>query len=251
MSIETGVLVTIFNRRTEVFSSVSSIVSTLPQEVPILLIDDGSTDGALEVASQFSERCRVIRNANNIGLCASSNLGMRELKAVGVRNVIRVNSDVVVTGNWYAEMCGALEDPSVGVVGPLYSSFGTSGHWPNQSGGQKTDAREFKYRPVPCIVGHCIGLSHGLIGSAFRFDEGMYPVGPCDVDLCCYSTAHGFRNVVALKALCALLPSPKSTLNHPKFDYEKCFPEYQKTIKARYGSGVYDATVAFQYKLFK
>lgn len=252
MDFKTGVLITTFNRHMAVRMSLDSIISTVPGSTPILVIDDGSTDGAFETASKFSERCQVRRNEKNIGLCASSNVGIRELKSMGMRSVIRVNSDVLVTGNWYVELCGALEDKSVGVAGPVYSSFSPSRVWPNQSWWQRNRwGAHVRYKAVPCIVGHCIAISDSLISSGFHFDEAMYPVGPCDVDLCCYSRAHGYQNVVACDTECTIIPSQKSTKHHPSFDYERCFPEYQRVLRGRHGETVYDDTVAYQYRIFR
>lgn len=64
--------------------AVDSVIATEYSRLEILIIDDGSTDGTLDVARQLeaahSEQVRVLRHAGGVnrGVSASRNLGLRE-----------------------------------------------------------------------------------------------------------------------------------------------------------------------------
>lgn len=243
-----GILVTVYNRKQHVAESLASLAATVPGDVPVVALDDGSTDGAREVVSaRFGGRFQVENTPSNIGLCRASNYGFGILKLQEVDVFVRVNSDVVFFPGWLETLVRALDRPSAGVAGPLYESFGTSGVWPNQDAGGMAGTG---VRSVPCVVGHCIAIAKGVLDDGFRFDAQMYPVGPCDVDLCCFAAAYGYRCVVASAARCSILPSAKSTVGHPGFEYNRCFPEYQKVLRQRWGPHIYDHVVEYQYKAY-
>jgi glycosyltransferase involved in cell wall biosynthesis len=243
-----GILTTIYNRVQHVGESLQSLADTVPPDVPVIAMDDGSTDGARAMlVARFEDRFRVVLNPRNLGLCGSSNVGFDMLRKLGVKVFIRVNSDVLCHPGWYEGLVAAMNYPNAGVAGPVYRSFGTSGFWPNQ------DAHNILLsgvQRVPCVVGHCIAVAKGVLDDGFQFDEGMYPVGPCDVDLCCFSTAYGYQNVVTTGAQCTILQAPKSTVGHQGFEYDRCFPEYQTVLRTRWGPRIYDTTIAYQYKKY-
>lgn len=81
----------------------------------ILVIDDGSTDGTVSVASRHP--VRIVRHPRNLGLAASRNTAFR-----AARNelVAAVDADVVLDARWLANVMENFDDPAVaGACGRL------------------------------------------------------------------------------------------------------------------------------------
>ena len=70
--------------------------SVLAQNYPlkeIIVIDNNSTDGTIDILEQFEDRCRIVYNDENIGFAAAQN------QAIGLSNgdwVLTLNPDVLL-----------------------------------------------------------------------------------------------------------------------------------------------------------
>jgi GT2 family glycosyltransferase len=94
---------------------IASIYSTQP-EVEVVLVDNASTDGAVErIRSEFPA-VRIVQNEQNAGFGAGNNLGV--VHAMG-EFIVFLNPDTVVTHGWLEMLVYPLaEDPTVGLVTP-------------------------------------------------------------------------------------------------------------------------------------
>lgn len=80
----------------------------------LIVIDNGSTDGSVELLRSTWPAVQVIENATNLGFSAAANQG---IFAASGELVAFVNNDVVVTASWLAELVEALAaDPALGSV---------------------------------------------------------------------------------------------------------------------------------------
>ena len=91
--------------------------SVLAQKYPhreIIVIDNNSTDGTIDILEQFEDRCSVVYNAENIGFAAAQN------QAIGMSGgewVLTLNPDVLLLPNFIQSLVDAGEiDPKVGTV---------------------------------------------------------------------------------------------------------------------------------------
>lgn len=88
--------------------AVLSVVNQTFDGWELLVIDDASTDGALEsIADVVDPRIRRIRNQKNIGLAATLNVGV---KLVRGRFIARMDQDDVSHPDRLARQAGFLED---------------------------------------------------------------------------------------------------------------------------------------------
>ncbi|MHB8079338.1 MAG: glycosyltransferase, partial [Candidatus Krumholzibacteriia bacterium] len=85
----------------------------------LILVDNGSaadTVAFLRETAAGHPACRLILNAENLGFAAGNNLG---LAAARGRDVVLVNSDVVVTPGWLERLLACADaHPRAGLVGP-------------------------------------------------------------------------------------------------------------------------------------
>jgi GT2 family glycosyltransferase len=72
-----------------------------------IVVDNGSTDGSLELLAGREPRVRVIELGRNTGFAAAANRGMR---AAAAELVALVNTDVLLESDWLERMVGALAE---------------------------------------------------------------------------------------------------------------------------------------------
>src|SRR5580692_11554409 len=91
--------------------------SVLAQKYPnreIIVIDNNSTDGTIDILEQFEDRCTVVYNEENIGFAAAQN------QAIGISNggwVLTLNPDVLLLPSFIQALVDAGRlDSRVGTV---------------------------------------------------------------------------------------------------------------------------------------
>ena len=100
--------------------------SVLAQKYPhkeIIVVDNASTDGTIDILEQFEDRCQVYYNDENIGFAAAQN------QAIKLSNgdwVLTLNPDVLLLPNFIQALVDAGQfDPKIGTVcGKLLTMIG-------------------------------------------------------------------------------------------------------------------------------
>jgi len=107
-----SVYIPCYNAASYLERSLSGLLNQTHPPDEILVIDDGSTDNTVEIASKFP--ARVIRHAQNKGLAAARNTAFRAAKN---EMVASLDADCVAAPDWLARMVTHLDDPDVVGVG--------------------------------------------------------------------------------------------------------------------------------------
>lgn len=95
-----SVIIPVYQVRDYIEECLESVFSQLPQEVQVILIDDGSTDGSGEICEEYSKKhqnTQVFRQANK-GVAAARNIG---LDIASGKYLIWVDPDDMVTSDWF------------------------------------------------------------------------------------------------------------------------------------------------------
>ncbi|MFL5328630.1 MAG: glycosyltransferase [Gemmataceae bacterium] len=90
----------------------------------VIVIDNGSSDGTVDYLRELANRwpaMRLVENGSNRGFAAAVNQGL-----VLARGTILVllNNDTVVTPGWLNALTEHLNDPAIGLVGPVTNRSG-------------------------------------------------------------------------------------------------------------------------------
>src|SRR6476659_6194463 len=80
----------------------------------VIVIDNASTDGTIDILEQFEDRCRVYCNDENVGFAAAQN---QAIKLSSGDWVLTLNPDVLLLPNFIQALVDAGQvDPKVGTV---------------------------------------------------------------------------------------------------------------------------------------
>jgi hypothetical protein len=86
------------------------------RQVEIIVSDNASTDGSIEMVESKYPRVKLLKNQENLGFTKGNNVGIR---ASAGKYVFLLNSDIKVLGDCIDEMADFLDThPDVGLAGP-------------------------------------------------------------------------------------------------------------------------------------
>lgn len=185
---------------------VESVRRYSPEDVEIIVVDNGSADGTISWC--LSERVRFVSLARNEGYPAACNKGLRV--AAGDALVL-LNNDTVVSARWLDNLLAALYSaPDIGMVGPVtnYASGRQQVRYPY------ADLEEFqriaaevnvsdpaKWIRAERIVGVCLAFRRELMERIGLLDERFSPGHYEDDDYCLRARLHGFGLLICPDAL--------------------------------------------------
>ncbi|HVH15854.1 MAG TPA: glycosyltransferase family 2 protein [Candidatus Angelobacter sp.] len=85
----------------------------------ILVIDNGSTDGSIDLIRERYPQIEILKNGRNLGFAEANNVGIRRVLDQ-TDYVMLLNNDTVLEPDAIERMVNAAEsDNSIGIVGPL------------------------------------------------------------------------------------------------------------------------------------
>lgn len=207
------VAVPVYNSPLDVSACLAALLEHTPPDVPILVIDDASpdttsVDSVRAVDSGVPHTVVLLEHTENAGFVGSCN---DAFAAAGRRDVVLVNSDVVVGAEWLERMVDAARSSNtVGTVSTL-TNHGSILSVPNRNrpgplpdgispaeAARRVAAAAARSRPVlPTGVGHCIYVTRTALDVVGGFDPVFAPGYGEEVDLCLRAAEHGLLNVLA------------------------------------------------------
>ena len=172
----------------------------------VVVVDNASTDGTVELLQERFPQVRVLRNDTNLGFGRAINRVALELAG---DVLVLVNNDVVCEPRFLELLCEPFADPDVGAVAGVLVQ--TSGRIDSAGVELDTTLQSYDYlwnRPLDALargrdpVGPCGGAAAYRL-SAFRalggFDERLFAYWE-DVDLALRLHEAGWRCVLAPEA---------------------------------------------------
>lgn len=188
-----------------------SVDAATPPGVPVLVIDDCGphrvTQRWLDDVVSSGRPSELVLNEVNLGFVRTAN---RAFSLREGRDVLIVNSDVVVFDGWYDGMLAAAQGSGVASVTAM-SNAGSVATVPGGPGYGSPDdlapaaaaarATASPAVPIPVGVGHCMLLTHAALADVGLFDEVFSPGYGEEVDWSLRARRRGWRHVAAAEVV--------------------------------------------------
>ncbi len=205
------VVVPVYEAYEDVMECIDSLLQGTPTHVPILVLDDASTDEripkTLMVLASTTGRFFYIRKSLNTGFVNTVNLAFA---LCAPRDVVVVNSDVVLPPAWLERLqAAAYHRSNIATATPL-TNHGTIVSVPYRNkpipiegmAVEEIDARIREnslrlYPVIPTAVGHCVYFKRVALDLVGYFDETFSPGYGEEVDWSQRAVLLGFSHVVA------------------------------------------------------
>ncbi len=208
-----SVIIPIYRGLEETRACVESVLISLPYNLSIaqiILVNDASPEPELiqYIESLDHSKITLLNNQSNCGFVASVNRGM----AVTSHDVILLNSDTEVFGNWVERLqANAYSDKAIATVTP-FSNNATLCSFPNINEdndlafGQRAQVIDHAFIAagqsvpidIPVGVGFCLYIKRQALVQLGLFDQQAFGKGYGEeCDFCCRAALAGWRNVLA------------------------------------------------------
>ena len=184
-----------------------AVDAATPADVPVLVVDDCGpqrvTQEWLDQVVSSGRPRELVPNDVNMGFVRTAN---RAFSLREGRDVLIVNSDVVVFDGWYDGMLAAAQGPRVASVTAMSNagSVATVPHGPSYNSPDElapaavvARATALPAAPIPVGVGHCMLLTHAALADVGFFDEVFSPGYGEEVDWSLRARRRGWRHVAA------------------------------------------------------
>jgi len=205
------VIICVHNAHRAVRECLRSVAQCTPDTVPILVIDDASTDPAVDgVLAEFADnqQFRIERNATNLGYTRTVNHG---LELAGDHDAVLLNSDTVVGSGWLTRMAiAAWREDKIGTVTAVSNNAGAfsvpvtneanslpEGRTPEEYARAVAQAVSPVYPETPTGNGFCMYIRRECVDETEPFDEKTFPRGYGEEnDFCMRAGALGWKHIV-------------------------------------------------------
>jgi GT2 family glycosyltransferase/glycosyltransferase involved in cell wall biosynthesis len=208
------IVVPVYNGAADVTRCLESILRTVDSRYAILVVDDASTDPATlrsidQAEDSIAHRVVVLRHEVNAGFVGSCN---DAFQAAGRRDVVLVNSDVVVAPEWLERLVAAAASANTVATVSTLTNHGTIVSVPHrnspvsslpdgltlhQAAERVAAAASRSYPVLPTGVGHCLYVTRLALDLLGGFDPVFAPGYGEEVDFCQRAVSYGLINVLA------------------------------------------------------
>lgn len=183
----------------------SLFVNATDQEFKVVVVDNASTDGSVELLSKEFPQVFMIRNKKNLGFSKANNQGIRYALAKNAEYILLLNNDVeILHEKWLRSLVGVIEsDSSIGIAGcKLLYPDGRIQHAGgviklkgayNRGECQEDKGQYDRTEPVDYVTGAALLIKSDVIRKIGLLDEGFSPLYYEDADLCVRTRLYGYK----------------------------------------------------------
>ncbi len=204
-----SVVVLAFNSAAKIGHCLQSVIPTLRDNDELIVVDNGSADGTVEIAtSALAETARgtLIENGRNLGFSAGCNAGLRVSRGA---TVILLNPDTTVRAGWLEGLERRLANREIGAAGPVTDNvcglqFVSNHLAPSDGRLLTTDQLAKRVKQLHAgqsvetklLIGFCIAFRREVLDNVGLLDEDLF-LGGEDLEISLRLRSNGYALVVA------------------------------------------------------
>jgi GT2 family glycosyltransferase/glycosyltransferase involved in cell wall biosynthesis len=207
------IVIPVYNGYEDVLRCYESVLAHSPAELTVLVVDDCGPDRrpveAIDAMASGRQHVVVLHRATNGGFVRACN---EAFAATAGRDVILVNSDIIVGPGWIEGLTAAAQSSSLIATVSSLTNHGTilslperneptsslpDGMTPDEAA-QRVADRSLRLRPtIPTAIGHCVYVKRIALDLVGGFDEVFGSGYGEEVDFCQRCVQVGLRHVCA------------------------------------------------------
>ena len=203
------VVIVNYNGREHINDCLESLQKVDYPNFKVVISDNGSTDGSVELIKGKYPFVKIIENGTNLGYGKGNNVGIKYALEHGADYVFLLNLDTIVEPDFLTRLVDTCQaDPSIGVCGPKVMNFpsqkviqslgGTYKLWkgiPRRIGKDEADRGQYKEpSEVDWIHGCAMMIKREVFEKIGLFDERFFLFYE-ETDFCCQAAKNGFKIV--------------------------------------------------------
>lgn len=202
-----------------------SLGSTSYDNYRILLVDNASTDGSVELVGRRFPQIRLIANRTNLGFSEGNNAGIREALADGAEYIVLLNPDTEVEPDWLSNLIAVGEsDLRIGILGAVQLKYRQSGFnsWTESAlSGHLDELKDPEtarsWIPVEWVEGACLAAKREVYEKVGLLDP-IYFAFYEEIDFCRRAACAGYKIALA----------PRSRIHHYRGGSWRANPEIER-----------------------
>lgn len=221
--VKVSIIILNWNGSSDVLRCVDCALKQTYPEIEVVVVDNASNDGSIELLLEKYPGCHYIRNSTNLGFARGMNLGIAMSSG---EYVVPLNQDAFLDNMFVSELVSALEQdltlgagsPVVNVVGkvgnqidntqPLYSEIGYMLRKQMRGiAASRTEDPQYVFGPSGCCPFLRRQMLEDIALSPGQYYDESYLTGAEDIDLYFRMQLLGWRCLYVPKALCTHIGS--------------------------------------------
>jgi GT2 family glycosyltransferase len=187
---QVAIILVNWNQKEELHECLDSIRALSYKDFSILLVDNNSSDGSVELARNLLDsRIQILRNRRNLGFARANNQAIKIALKMGVDYIMLLNTDATIEQGGLTRMVAFMEEKrNVAAVSPLilfhqrkdvisYAGGIIDGNFRNFShrGSLQTNRGQFNaIEKVDFITGCCVIFRAEVLREIGLFDEQFF-----------------------------------------------------------------------------
>jgi GT2 family glycosyltransferase len=193
------IIVINFNGRDFLRKCLQSLLKeTKYENYEIIVTDNNSTDGSIEMIEKNFPKIKLIKNKKNYGFSGGNNIGAKYALKQNAQFILFLNNDTEVTKGWLSKMVKTVNSKhEIGIVGPrfLYPDGTLQNNCYKYRYGFSIALAPDKISEVDCVVAACMLIKRSVIEEIGLLDEGYFPIYFEDIDFCFRAKKAGYKVV--------------------------------------------------------
>jgi GT2 family glycosyltransferase len=166
----------------------------------VVVVDNLSTDGSLEIVREKFPQVELITNNENSGFADGNNIGISRALKEKADYIVLLNPDTKVQPNWLSAMIDVAEqDPSIGILGAVqlkydsddFNSWTTSFAKAHLSALDRPDSAP-AWIPMRWVEGSCFAVRRDVFESIGLLDT-LYHTFYEEIDFCRRAAFNGYK----------------------------------------------------------